>query len=107
MSITAQGQRNERMLNVATTVARHYDLSARELFGPSRHQPVAWARQVAMVLCVEELGESHSSVGFMFGGRHRSAVNYARRIIRDQIEVEPATQKEIDQIREALCQTVT
>jgi chromosomal replication initiator protein len=62
---------------IITTVASYYDLPISELTGPSRRQPLARQRQVAMYLCREHTGLSLPRIGAAFGGRDHTTVMHA------------------------------
>lgn len=59
---------------VCETVAAYYDLRTEDLLGSSRQRQVAFARQVAMVLCRTMLSMSLPEIGRIFGGRDHSTV---------------------------------
>ena len=61
---------------IAATAAT-YGLTTRELIGPSRKQPLARCRQIAMYLCRELTDLSLPKIGQEFGGRDHTTVIHA------------------------------
>jgi len=55
----------------------YYGLTAGELTGPSRKQPLARSRQIAMYLCREHTDLSLPKIGNAFGGRDHTTVLHA------------------------------
>ena len=62
---------------IITTTANTYGLTTRELIGPSRKQPLARRRQIAMYLCRELTDLSLPKIGSEFGGRDHTTVIHA------------------------------
>lgn len=58
-------------------VAKRFNLDVKAILGSKRHKHVVLARQVAMLLCREELGLSYPALGKLFGGKDHSTVLYA------------------------------
>ncbi len=58
-------------------VAMRYDLDCADLTGPSRKQPLAWSRQIAMYLSRELTDLSLPKIGAAFGGRDHTTVMHA------------------------------
>jgi chromosomal replication initiator protein len=63
--------------SIINATANHYDLGTRELIGPSRKQPLARYRQMAMYLCRELTDLSLPKIGAEFGGRDHTTVIHA------------------------------
>lgn len=63
--------------SIISTTASHYGLATRELIGPSRKQPLARYRQMAMYLCRELTDLSLPKIGNEFGGRDHTTVIHA------------------------------
>ncbi len=63
--------------NIIDIAAVYYDLSTSELTGPSRKQPLARSRQIAMYLCREHTDLSLPKIGAVFGGRDHTTVLHA------------------------------
>lgn len=70
---------------IASAVAKHYQISLNELKGQSRQQGVVRARSLAMYLCRELAGASYAEVGKFFGGRDHTTVLHACRKIAGQL----------------------
>ena len=62
---------------IITATAGTYKLTIRELIGPSRKQPLARRRQIAMYLCRELTDLSLPKIGAEFGGRDHTTVIHA------------------------------
>src|SRR6195952_5157335 len=57
--------------------AEYFKLSVDDLYGSSRSQAIATARQIAMYLCRELTSLSLPKIGQLFGGRDHTTVMYA------------------------------
>ncbi len=72
-------------------MADFYGLSPDQLTGPSRKQPLARSRQIAMYLCRDLTDLSLPKIGAAFGGRDHSTVLHAvdrvKRLMQSDIEV--------------------
>ncbi len=55
-------------------VAGHFKLDPKDLLGSKRLQNVVLARQMAMLICRQELGLSYPALGRLFGGKDHSTV---------------------------------
>ncbi len=71
---------------VIDVTASHYGLSRTELLGPSRKQPLARFRQIAMYLCREHTDLSLPKIGAAFGGRDHTTVIHAVEKIKGLIQ---------------------
>ena len=69
--------------DIIEAVANYFKLSTDDLFGSSRTQPVAGARQIAMYLCRELTSLSLPKIGQLFGGRDHTTVMYANKKISE------------------------
>ena len=63
--------------SIITATSNTYGLTTRELIGPSRKQPLARRRQIAMFLCRELTDLSLPKIGKEFGGRDHTTVIHA------------------------------
>lgn len=63
--------------DIINRTAEYFDLSIDDLYGPSRAQQIALARQIAMYLCRELTPLSLPKIGQLFGGRDHTTVMYA------------------------------
>ncbi len=62
---------------IIAATSESYGVSVADLVGPSRRQPLAQARQVAMYLCRELTDLSLPKIGKVFGGRDHTTVLHA------------------------------
>ena len=54
--------------------ARHYRLSPKELFGPSRKKMISQARQLAMKIIRDENGYTYQEIALLFNRAHHTTV---------------------------------
>lgn len=71
------------MTDIITNTAEYFKLSVDDLYGSSRSQAVATARQIAMYLCRELTNLSLPKIGQLFGGRDHTTVMYANKKISE------------------------
>ncbi len=71
--------------DIINRTAEHFDLAVDDLYGPSRAQQIATARQIAMYLCRELTPMSLPKIGQLFGGRDHTTVMYAHKKIAQLI----------------------
>lgn len=63
--------------DIITHTAEYFKLSVDDLYGSSRSQQLATARQIAMYLCRDLTALSLPKIGQLFGGRDHTTVMYA------------------------------
>lgn len=63
--------------SIISTVSQYYEIPLSEITGPSRRQPLARQRQVAMYVCRQHTGLSLPKIGAAFGGRDHTTVMHA------------------------------
>jgi hypothetical protein len=68
-------------------VAAYFDVPLEKMSSPTRQQPAAWARQLAMELCFTGLGLTKAEVARLFQ-RDQETVDYARVTVRDRLTVD-------------------
>jgi chromosomal replication initiator protein len=68
-------------VDIIRDTAEYFKLSIDDLYGPSRSQAIAIARQIAMYLCRELTNLSLPKIGQLFGGRDHTTVMYANKKI--------------------------
>ena len=73
---------------ILTVTASTYGLANRDLVGPSRRQPLARRRQIAMYLCRELTDLSLPKIGAVFGGRDHTTVIHAVDKIKTLIQTD-------------------
>ncbi len=64
-------------VDIINHTADYFKLSVDDLYGSSRSQAIATARQIAMYLCREMTSLSLPKIGQLFGGRDHTTVMYA------------------------------
>src|SRR5690606_12092387 len=70
--------------DIIAATAQYFKLSVDDLYGSSRSQSIATARQIAMYLCRERTNLSLPKIGQLFGNRDHTTVMYAYKKIRDR-----------------------
>lgn len=70
-------------VDIISHTADYFKLSMDDLYGPSRSQAIATARQIAMYLCRELTNLSLPKIGQLFGGRDHTTVMYANKKISE------------------------
>ena len=69
--------------DIIDATAEYFKLSTDDLYGSSRSQQIASARQIAMYLCREMTSLSLPKIGQLFGGRDHTTVMYANKKISE------------------------
>lgn len=67
--------------DIISATADYFAIALDDLYGPSRAQQIATARQIAMYLCRELTPLSLPKIGQLFGGRDHTTVMYAHKKI--------------------------
>jgi chromosomal replication initiator protein len=70
-------------VDIINHTAEYFKLSVDDLYGSSRSQAVATARQIAMYLCRELTNLSLPKIGQLFGNRDHTTVMYANKKITE------------------------
>ncbi|WP_022881902.1 chromosomal replication initiator protein DnaA [Gryllotalpicola ginsengisoli] len=70
-------------VDIITATADYFKLSVDDLYGSSRSQAIATARQIAMYLCRELTNLSLPKIGQLFGNRDHTTVMYANKKISE------------------------
>lgn len=70
-------------VDIISNTAEYFKLTVDDLYGSSRSQAVATARQIAMYLCRELTNLSLPKIGQLFGNRDHTTVMYANKKITD------------------------
>jgi chromosomal replication initiator protein len=70
-------------VEIINHTADYFKLSVDDLYGASRSQAIATARQIAMYLCRELTNLSLPKIGQLFGGRDHTTVMYANKKISE------------------------
>ncbi len=90
---------------ILRVTAEAYGLTVTELVGPSRKQPLAQCRQVAMYLCRELTSLSLPRIGDVFGGRDHTTVMYAIDRVKKIMETERAVYDRVQELSSSLRRT--
>ncbi|GAA1921576.1 hypothetical protein GCM10009775_12520 [Microbacterium aoyamense] len=69
--------------DIITATAQYFKLTVDDLYGSSRSQSIATARQIAMYLCRERTSLSLPKIGQLFGNRDHTTVMYAYKKISE------------------------
>jgi len=75
--ITLDEDNEVQPTDIVSNTADYFNLSVDDLYGSSRAQQIALARQIAMYLCRELTPLSLPKIGLLFGGRDHTTVMYA------------------------------
>jgi chromosomal replication initiator protein len=79
-------------------VSKYYSISADDLFGSSRQQAVAQARQIAMYLIREQTNLSLPKIGQLFGNRDHTTVMYANKKVTDLMKERRSLYNQVTEI---------
>ena len=83
-------------------VAEYYKVPESKMKMRDRTAQVAFARQVAMYLCGELTDMKLVAIGEAFGGRDHGTVIHARRTIRDRMDVDAETKRDVEYLKKQL-----
>ena len=84
--------------DIITATAQYFKLSVDDLYGSSRSQAVATARQIAMYLCRERTSLSLPKIGQLFGNRDHTTVMYAYKKISDLMKERRSIYNQVSEI---------
>jgi chromosomal replication initiator protein len=87
---------------ILSSVAQYYEIPRSDLTGPSRRQPLARQRQVAMYVCREHTDLSLPRIGRAFGGRDHTTVMYAVDKIKGLLQTDKAVYDQVTEITQQL-----
>ena len=73
---------------ILAATAESFGVSITDLEGPSRRQPLARARQVAMYLCRELTDLSLPKIGALFGGRDHTTILHGVNTVANAIKID-------------------
>lgn len=88
---------------VIKEVAKAFGVKEAQLMGDQRWHPLALARHVAMVLCLESHPFTSTIVVSRYFRRHRSMCVHAVRKVNEACETNPKVRRVVDDLREKLC----
>nr|WP_306171789.1 chromosomal replication initiator protein DnaA [Microbacterium oleivorans] len=84
--------------DIITATAQYFRLSVDDLYGSSRSQAVATARQIAMYLCRERTSLSLPKIGQLFGNRDHTTVMYAYKKISELMKERRSIYNQVSEI---------
>ncbi|MBB2976529.1 chromosomal replication initiator protein [Microbacterium endophyticum] len=84
--------------DIITATAQYFKLSVDDLYGSSRSQAIAIARQIAMYLCRERTSLSLPKIGQLFGNRDHTTVMYAYKKISDLMKERRSIYNQVTEI---------
>lgn len=84
--------------DIIAATAQYFHLSVDDLYGSSRSQAVALARQIAMYLCRERTNLSLPKIGQLFGNRDHTTVMYAYKKISDLMKERRSVYTQVSEI---------
>lgn len=90
--------------DIVNATADYFNLSVDELYGPSRTQEIASARQVGMYLCRDLTSMSLPKIGQLFGGRDHTTVMYAHKKITQLIAERRSVYNQVTELTSRLKQ---
>lgn len=91
--------------SIISLTAIFYQLSVEDLYGSSRSQTIALARQVAMYLCREMTSLSLPKIGQLFGNRDHTTVMYANKKISELMKERRSIYNQVTEITSRIKQT--
>jgi len=84
--------------DIISEVSKYYLISPEDLFGSSRQQAVAQARQIAMYLIREQTNLSLPKIGQLFGNRDHTTVMYANKKVTDLMKERRSLYNQVTEI---------
>jgi len=90
---------------ILNATAEQYGLTVEELIGPSRKQPLALSRQIAMYVCRDLTDLSLPKIGAAFGGRDHTTVIHAVEKIKKLIQSDKKVFDEVTRLTQNLRKT--
>ncbi|GAB3603255.1 hypothetical protein GCM10027411_14360 [Microbacterium aureliae] len=88
--------------DIISATAQYFKLTVDDLYGSSRSQSVATARQIAMYLCRERTSLSLPKIGQLFGNRDHTTVMYAYKKISDLMKERRSIYNQVSEITSQL-----
>lgn len=93
--------------DIISITANFYQLGVEDLYGSSRSQSTALARQVAMYLCREMTSLSLPKIGQLFGNRDHTTVMYANKKISELMKERRSLYNQVTEITSKVKQNST
>ena len=91
--------------DIITATAEYFKLTVDDLYGSSRSQAVATARQIAMYLCRELTSLSLPKIGQLFGNRDHTTVMYANKKISELMKERRSIYNQVTELTARIKQT--
>ncbi|WP_394280201.1 chromosomal replication initiator protein DnaA [Microbacterium sp.] len=91
--------------DIISATAQYFRLTVDDLYGSSRSQSVATARQIAMYLCRERTSLSLPKIGQLFGNRDHTTVMYAYKKISELMKERRSIYNQVSEITSQLGRT--
>ncbi|MFB8387984.1 chromosomal replication initiator protein DnaA [Microbacterium sp. NPDC055910] len=88
--------------DIITATAQYFKLTVDDLYGSSRSQSIATARQIAMYLCRERTSLSLPKIGQLFGNRDHTTVMYAYKKISELMKERRSIFNQVSEITSQL-----
>ncbi|GAA1857492.1 chromosomal replication initiator protein DnaA [Microbacterium koreense] len=88
--------------DIISATAQYFKLSVDDLYGSSRSQSIATARQIAMYLCRERTSLSLPKIGQLFGNRDHTTVMYAYKKISELMKERRSIYNQVSEITSQL-----
>lgn len=92
-------------VDIINHTASYFKLTVDDLYGSSRSQAVATARQIAMYLCRELTNLSLPKIGQLFGNRDHTTVMYANKKITDLMKERRSIYNQVTELTSRIKQT--
>jgi len=92
-------------VDIITSTADYFKLSVDDLYGSSRSQAIATARQIAMYLCRELTNLSLPKIGQLFGNRDHTTVMYANKKISELMKERRSIYNQVTELTSRIKQT--
>jgi chromosomal replication initiator protein len=92
-------------VDIITNTADYFKLTVDDLYGSSRSQAVATARQIAMYLCRELTNLSLPKIGQLFGNRDHTTVMYANKKISELMKERRSIYNQVTELTARIKQT--
>lgn len=90
---------------IIAQTAQYFELTVEDLYGSSRSQMIAMARQIAMYLCREMTNLSLPKIGQLFGNRDHTTVMYANKKIGELMKERRSVYNQVTDITSRIKQT--
>jgi chromosomal replication initiator protein len=92
-------------VDIISATADYFKLTVDDLYGSSRSQAIATARQIAMYLCRELTNLSLPKIGQLFGNRDHTTVMYANKKISELMKERRSIYNQVTELTSRIKQT--